>query len=406
MPTVITYPGVFGPYSPITFTRASTATYFDSTGTLTTAATNAPRLDYNPSTLAARGLLIEEARTNSIRNSTMQGAVIGSPGTIPTTWQLLAPLGVTRRITLPIVSGVQCIDINFSGTTTTNDPIEVTPDGLATVASNGQSWSGSAWVQVVQDDPAITSTSYETWLFDGLNAFLNTGAANNFYSTRTSFTRRIISQTLADPSVAGIKSYFRTNVIPSGTILNFTLRIGLPQLELGAFATSVIPTTTTALTRAADVASVNTLSPWYNSASGTLFSESFVQNAPSVSSITVSTLSDNTTSNQMRISTGIGSGGNLNFQVSEGGVTQAQLVFGSLTTPSIHKLAGAYQINNFAACMDGGSVLTDVSGNVPVVNRLYIGLTSNGISSGQQWIRRITYYPRALSSAELVSLTS
>ncbi len=38
----------------ITFTRASTATYFDSTGTLQSAAIDSPRLDYNPSTLAAQ----------------------------------------------------------------------------------------------------------------------------------------------------------------------------------------------------------------------------------------------------------------------------------------------------------------------------------------------------------------
>ena len=48
----------------ITFTRASTATYFDATGTLQSAAIDDPRLDYDPATLAARGLLIEEQRTN------------------------------------------------------------------------------------------------------------------------------------------------------------------------------------------------------------------------------------------------------------------------------------------------------------------------------------------------------
>ena len=53
----------------ITFARASTATYFDVTGTLQTAATNAPRWDYDPVTHVLKGLLVEEARTNLLLNS-------------------------------------------------------------------------------------------------------------------------------------------------------------------------------------------------------------------------------------------------------------------------------------------------------------------------------------------------
>ena len=48
----------------ITFTRASTATYFDVTGTLQTATANTPRWDYDLVTHALRGLLMEDARTN------------------------------------------------------------------------------------------------------------------------------------------------------------------------------------------------------------------------------------------------------------------------------------------------------------------------------------------------------
>jgi hypothetical protein len=62
-----TVPGSLDPR--ITFTRASTATYFDSAGVMQTAAVNAPRWDYDPVTRALRGLLIEEARTNLLLNS-------------------------------------------------------------------------------------------------------------------------------------------------------------------------------------------------------------------------------------------------------------------------------------------------------------------------------------------------
>jgi hypothetical protein len=52
-----------------TFTRASTATYFDINGLLATAAVDEPRIDYDPATLACRGLLIEDQRTNLLLSS-------------------------------------------------------------------------------------------------------------------------------------------------------------------------------------------------------------------------------------------------------------------------------------------------------------------------------------------------
>ena len=53
----------------ITFTRASSATYTDSTGALQTATTNAPRFDHNPTTGESLGLLVEEQRTNLLLDS-------------------------------------------------------------------------------------------------------------------------------------------------------------------------------------------------------------------------------------------------------------------------------------------------------------------------------------------------
>lgn len=48
------------------FTRSSTATYFDSSGQLQTAAADTPRFDYHPITHQAKGILIEDTQTNSI----------------------------------------------------------------------------------------------------------------------------------------------------------------------------------------------------------------------------------------------------------------------------------------------------------------------------------------------------
>jgi hypothetical protein len=48
------------------FSRASTATYYDSTGTLQTAAIDVVRVNYDPETLEPEGILIEDAATNNI----------------------------------------------------------------------------------------------------------------------------------------------------------------------------------------------------------------------------------------------------------------------------------------------------------------------------------------------------
>ncbi len=53
-----------------TFARASVGTYYDSTGTLQAAASGAPRFDYDPVTHTAKGILIEEQRTNLFSRST------------------------------------------------------------------------------------------------------------------------------------------------------------------------------------------------------------------------------------------------------------------------------------------------------------------------------------------------
>lgn len=59
--------------SALTFARASTATYYDASGALVTAASGSPRLTYDPVTHSALGLLVEEQRTNLLLNSRLDG---------------------------------------------------------------------------------------------------------------------------------------------------------------------------------------------------------------------------------------------------------------------------------------------------------------------------------------------
>lgn len=64
--------------SRVTFTRPSTATYFNSSGVMSSVAINTARFDYNPNTLAALGLLLEEQRTNLLLNSLIDGTILST----------------------------------------------------------------------------------------------------------------------------------------------------------------------------------------------------------------------------------------------------------------------------------------------------------------------------------------
>jgi hypothetical protein len=106
----------------ITFTRSGdTATVTDSSGLIVVVNENLPRFDYNPTTLAPKGLLIEEARTNLLTyseafntgwptktNATVTTPSVANPANGATSDSLVengsfAPHQITRVMTLTAV---------------------------------------------------------------------------------------------------------------------------------------------------------------------------------------------------------------------------------------------------------------------------------------------------------------
>jgi hypothetical protein len=398
--------------SRITFTRASTATFFNSAGTLTSASNDVARFDYNPSTLAARGLLIEESRTNSIRNNTMVGAVAGTPGTVPTNWSVATGglTGITQQIVgTGTESGITYLDIRFSGTPSAAGTYRIYTEGTVNIAAlTGQTWANSQYLKLAAG--ALTGV---TGFTDVYQEFTSAGAfvaeagivigsptAAGLATQRSATTR-----TLAGGATT---AFVRTGIqlSLSGVAIDITLRVGLPQLEQGAFATSVIPTTTTALTRAADVASVGTLTPWFNAVEGTLFAE--YSRFGSSNFQAIATFSDNTLNNTATLIFGSGApSNNQRFDVNVSGVGQVNITV--LTNPALNtvsKTAGAYAVNDFAATANGAAPGTDTSGTVPTVDRLR--LATNGDGTGgflNGYLRRVSFFPRRLANAELQSIT-
>jgi hypothetical protein len=86
--------------SRITFTRSTTATFVGSNGLLQSSAINAPRFDYNPTTLAPLGLLIEEQRVNLLLNSDILGTNLSTQSVTVTAQSYTISFYGTGTITL------------------------------------------------------------------------------------------------------------------------------------------------------------------------------------------------------------------------------------------------------------------------------------------------------------------
>ena len=109
------YPKSFSDMHSIT--RASTKYAQDLAGVWTEFASGVPAI-------TDRGILIEESRTNQIRNNSMQGAVAGTPGTLPTNWGVSVAGGLTRTVVgTGTENGIEYIDVRVQGTTTDEDII-------------------------------------------------------------------------------------------------------------------------------------------------------------------------------------------------------------------------------------------------------------------------------------------
>jgi hypothetical protein len=188
---------------------------------------------------------------------------------------------------------------------------------------------------------------------------------------------------------------------------DITLRIGLPQLEQGAFATSVIPTTTTALTRNADAASMTgtNFSSWYNAAEGTLYVEGVGVNNVGAGTRRYAEINDNTPSE--RILVGYGFTTACRYLVSDGGATQADIGVNATTGGALVKAAATYKVNDFQQATNGVLGTADTSGTLPTVDRMFIGQaeTTAAATMLNGTIRRIAYYPVRVTDAQLQALT-
>jgi hypothetical protein len=161
-----------------------------------------------------------------------------------------------------------------------------------------------------------------------------------------------------------------------------------------------------AVTRSIDVANITgtNFSQWYNPAEGTLYAEGAPQNVSSGSSGFAGLSDGNSTNSYSIYYTGSAS---TDIEMLANGSVQSTVLVGGRTPYS--KIAAAYAANNNNAAINGISYTTDtfvtpMSG----VNTLVIGgiYNTTGQFRANGTIKKIAYYPKRLSNAELANITS
>jgi hypothetical protein len=380
----------------IAFARSSTATYFDAAGVMQTAAVNAPRIDHDPSTHAVLGLLIEEQRTNLLTYS----------GDLRTgaNWQSGATLANFFAASL---------DSGMAG-----------PDGTMGVAKFVTGASTSQGLFLRKGSLTLTAGTYSaaTYIYVPTQTGVTSWTLRNDYAdaefvtagAQTVFDRWVRVSTVV--TLAATRSFVDYNILRNGVVPTngdgFTFYAACPQLEVGAFPTSYIPTTTAAVTRSADSAVLTgaNFSSWYNQTEGTFAVEAIrPTNIPSGAYPRIIYVGDGGNANRYNIhATDISGVDRLYVSGLVGGASQWDIASGSaafnLTPGAVARFALGYAANDVAAAINGTLGTVDTSASLPTVDRLEIGGDSTTCWNGT--IRRITYYNTRKPNADLQALSS
>jgi hypothetical protein len=388
----------------LAFTRASTATRVNASGLIEAVATGVPRLDYLNSTCPK--LLLEPQRSNIMLYSEQFDNAAWTKGDLTVS---------ANNATSP------------DGFTNADRMVETTATGQhlafqSLTVANGSTYTFTIFLKAQQRNAVSLQLADDsnrfTTLFDvSAGTILTTrntgtpvGTSNSIVNYGSGWYRCSITMTQSAGTTMIPHFALSNSNTPTwdgfdfptyaGNTANGLLAYGA-ALELGAYATSYIPTTTAAVTRVADAASKTGISSLIGQTEGTVFLE---LNRIFDANVVVLQLNDGTNNNRIQLE--ISSGGAILGISVVGGSVNVLITSPVLAINQTHKIAFSYKLNDFKLFLNGVLAGVDTSGAVPAsMSRLDIGTEVGNNFAGFK-IAQMVNFKTALTSTQLAELTA
>ena len=365
------------------------------------ASADVARFDHDPVTGESLGLLLEEQRTNlhtysedfsdaswSKLRASIDSNVIVSPSGELTMDKFVASTDTGAHY-------INQYNSLTSGNTYTKTVFAKYGGYVLQMIGSASVFGGPAYANFDLENGVVTAE------VGGTAKIYDLG--NGIY--RCSFTVTATS-TASGGIIIGLVNSTSATRLPSWTGDGFSgVYIWGAQLEAESFPTSYIKTESSQVTRSADSASMTgtNFSDWYRQGTGSVYIEASTFRDPTIGT-PLYTISDDTLNNYI-----CGFARNIrHLKIVSGGTLQADIDAGEYIIDVFTKNAGAWNVDDFAVCLDGGTEGTDAGGIVPVtVDKLYIGqYVTEGIGYLNGHIKKLAYYNQRLSNSELQGLTA
>ena len=355
-----------------------------------------PRFNYDPVTLAPRGLLIEEQRTNlQTYSADFTNAVWAKTNITVTAAAAVSPDGT---------SNAQKIEATASAGTTFTGPATAVAATSATFSVYVKQGTGATTANAFLLRNSTTATNliagtlnYSTgvWTYStGSTGVTVTNAGNGWWRVQIAASSGITSgnSLIAYVGFTGGAQTAGNHLFAWGA-----------QLEAGAFPTSYIPTVASQVTRAADLPLIQApnFSPWYNQPEGSFIAEFTPDTTVASNLVRVLVASQAAAAARVvDIHAGVGVWQSFN------GTTN--VVGGASAVTSVpQKFGAAFRAGDYAACLNGGTVGTATTATVNSPTQLALGYFPSGnVQQLNGHLRRITFYPTRLTNAQLQALTT